>query len=153
MTTLEEVIRSPQFSGLTKGQQSFIREITSNGWDRVEAAKVAWDCKTDKSAREMARRAMQHDVVRTLLGLIDPTRIPVSRAEAIGLISKHARSAEKAADLVRCIELMQTLGAFGQEEEAEPEEKPSEYAAALKRREKEYLNGSDSKRPEPESAL
>jgi hypothetical protein len=101
-----DVSKSPQFAQLSEQQRTFISELCSNGWDKVAAAKVAWGHKDDESAVSQANRAMRNPRVAALLALIDPTKSRMTKDEALQLAAKHARTAEKPADAIKCLQLI-----------------------------------------------
>jgi len=67
---------------------------------------VAWKCKDDKSASAQADRALRNERVRELVALIDPAKSDMTLEEAFQLLAKHARTADKAADAIKCLQLI-----------------------------------------------
>lgn len=101
-----EVFQSPQFAQLSIQQRTFLKEMCSNGWDKLEAAKKAWNCKNENSANAQANRAMRHPVISQLIALIDPAKSRMTKDEALQLAAKHARTATEVADVVKCLQLI-----------------------------------------------
>jgi isopropylmalate/homocitrate/citramalate synthase len=105
--TFEEVAKSPQFNKLSVQQRKFIEELCTNGWDRIDAARVAYpNCSTEASLAAAANKVMRNEQVKAVIALIDPTKVRMTREEALEIAAKHVRAAEKPADAFKGLELI-----------------------------------------------
>ena len=131
-----EVFKSPQFQKLSDQQRTFLQTIVENGWDKLSAAHKAWKCNSDDSALAMANRTMSNPRVASLIALIDPAKSRMTREEALEIAAKHARTATKAVEALKALELIAEWEGWGlgkPNAPAVPEGSIYEQAAALEK--------------------
>ncbi len=68
--TIDEIRKHPFYKLLGSDQlRKFVDEMCSNGFDKMEAAKVAWGSENEQSQRTQANRALKHKGVAQLIAL------------------------------------------------------------------------------------
>lgn len=77
--TLDELRKESFFQQLSEGQQRFVI-ARCEGRNPKEAAKTAWECKTDESAAAMAHKALKNAnivwLINRFLGVSVSRRVP-----------------------------------------------------------------------------
>ena len=125
------VFKSPQFAQLSEQQRKFIQALCDNGWDEIAAANAAWACKDANSARTLANRAMRNPRIAQIIALIDPAKSRMTKDEALQLVAKHARTATKPADAIKCLQLLGQWEGWSIEPQTTPDGSPRDlYAEA-----------------------
>jgi hypothetical protein len=104
--TSEQVFSSPQFQKLSEQQRVFLKALVENGWDKIDAAHKAWAATSDASAQAMANRALSNPRISAIVALIDPAKSRMTKDEALMLAAKHARTATKASEALKALELI-----------------------------------------------
>jgi hypothetical protein len=93
--TVAEIVTQPEFVALSPQQQIFVRTICENGRDKLAAAKAAYVCKDDASARTMANRALAVEEIRELVDArFEKKSLPTKE----DIILKLMRRGDKAKD-------------------------------------------------------
>lgn len=113
--TIDELKKDSFFQQLTDGQKTFVTERCS-GKEAVEAAKVAWKCTTDESAKAQARRALKNPGIKLLLGKffnIGPNRCIPLREDLISVLWERVQRGQcEDADLHKMVMCIAELGGF-----------------------------------------
>lgn len=123
--TPDEIKSHPLFEKLNERQKVFVGALLKNGRDKIAAAKDAWTCSTEASARSMANRAMSDESVAHLCEMYwgkDPERERFTRESALEFAASKARSAKDpklSLDYLRLIAAME--GWITKQQEKAPE--------------------------------
>jgi hypothetical protein len=124
--TAEELRSHPLYEKLNERQQTFLNELLKNGRDKLAAAKVAWVCNGEASARTQANRALANEFVAQLCELYwgrDPERERFTRESALEFAAGQARKAKDpklSLDYLRLIAAME--GWITKQQEKIPEQ-------------------------------
>lgn len=129
--TADQVFQSPQFASLPEQRRVFFKAYVVD-WDKIAAAKVAWQCKDDRSATSQADRALRHPQIAGLIAMIDPTKSRMTKDEALEIAAKHARTADKAADALRCLQLIGEWEGWSVTPPSKPDDPDDIYTQAEK---------------------